>query len=80
MAREPTWPVWEYRIISETVDVDHLDTLGQAGWEVVGGGDATGKRLLKRPGISFRERVTLEQRRRVYDEHGLPPPDDEDAP
>jgi hypothetical protein len=73
-------PPWTYRYLSiEDANLSQLNDLGRAGWEVVGGGDAaTGKLVLKRPGMDFRERVTLEQRRRVYEEHGVPLPDDED--
>lgn len=54
---------WEYLIIPES-DRDRLLDLGTQGWELVAiGGDATQPLLyLKRPGLTFRERVTLQQR------------------
>ncbi len=80
MANQRTGASWEYRVVPDTAGVAHLNALGNAGWEVVGRDSAAaGTLLLKRPGLSFRERVTLEQKRRVYEEHGLPVPADEHA-
>jgi hypothetical protein len=54
---------WEYRTI-ETADDAELRELGAEGWELVGGNDAGW--VLKRPVADFRERVTLDQRRRYF--------------
>lgn len=52
--------VWEY--LDETrPDRERLNELGAEGWELVGVSD--GIFYLKRPGPTFRERVTIEQRR-----------------
>lgn len=54
---------WEYLIVPEA-ERARLDQLGVDGWELIAIGGDAGQRLLylKRPGQSFRERVTLEQR------------------
>ena len=64
-------PHWEYLIRAATAD--DLAALGREGWEVVSvvapGDPPTW--CCKRPAPSFRERVTLDQKRRVYAERGL---------
>jgi hypothetical protein len=54
---------WEYMVVSEA-ERDRLPELGAEGWELVAiGGSVTEPLLyLKRPGLTFRERVTLDQR------------------
>lgn len=57
---------WEYRF-SPSDDLAKLDALGRDGWELVGtapGGSST--LLFKRLRPSFREQVTLDQKRRYY--------------
>jgi hypothetical protein len=54
---------WEYRrtgLLSEP----ELNELGGDGWELTG--VSTGELFFKRPRLSFKERVTLEQRERYY--------------
>jgi D-ribose pyranase len=54
---------WEYRIGSG-LGVDELNALGAEGWELVAVQD--GIFYLKRPGLDFKERVTLEQREHYF--------------
>jgi hypothetical protein len=63
---------WEYLTLPES-DRDRLARLGSDGWELAAtGGDADGRLLyLKRPALDLRERVTLDQRRRLYESLGL---------
>ena len=74
---------WDYLTLPDR-DRDRLGELGSEGWELTGiGEDADGRLLyLKRPALSFRERVTLDQRRRYYASLGLDPehPAADDAP
>ena len=65
MSGEPT--TWEYRIVDEQDEPD-LAALGREGWELVGVADGDGavRLYFKRPGLDFRERVTLDQKRRYY--------------
>lgn len=71
---------WDYLTLEER-DRDRLPALGEAGWELAGvGGEAEGRLLyLKRPAMDFRERVTLDQRRRYYASLGLDPGSETDA-
>ena len=70
---------WEYRTLSweasdwEASDAE-LSVLGREGWELVGVSDTPGATRLyfKRPGLDFRERVTLDQKRRYYALWGHP--------
>ena len=61
---------WEYYMASGAVDAPTLDALGAAGWELVGVGPE-GVLYFKRPALDFRERVTLEQKRRYYGVWGV---------
>lgn len=63
---------WAYLTLPES-ERDRLGALGGEGWELVGvGGDADeGVLYLKRAALDFRERVTMEQRRRYYEALGL---------
>ncbi len=75
---------WEYLTAAGDRTPD-LAALGRAGWELVAtAGEARGTLYFRRPGLSFRERVTLEQRRHVYEQAGRIPPQnvggDEGAP
>jgi hypothetical protein len=54
---------WEYLTIAEQ-DAEDLNALGAQGWELVSVSDST--LYFKRPALSFRERVTLDQKREVY--------------
>jgi hypothetical protein len=58
---------WEYLTVSGDTDL-HLATLGREGWELVAVTEHGGVPTLyfKRPGLDFRERVTLDQRVRYY--------------
>ncbi len=73
-------PGWHYRLI-DAYDDSTLSSLGAQGWEVVATGPGTsrsGARLcLKRARPTFRERVTLDQKRHVYAAHGIPLPEGE---
>jgi hypothetical protein len=60
---------WEYLSLPEgEVDQDQLSTLGQDGWELVVRGNRTEEPVLyfKRLLPTFREVVTLDQRRAYY--------------
>jgi hypothetical protein len=63
---------WEYLTIPESEN-GRLGELGEQGWELVatGGGPDERTLYLKRPALSFRERVTLAQRRHYYQSRGL---------
>jgi hypothetical protein len=54
---------WEYRTGTELAPGE-LDELGRTGWELVSVENRTF--YLKRPRLTFRERVTLEQRERYF--------------
>ncbi len=61
---------WEYLVTSE----DRLAELGRQSWELVAilpTASGQGRCYLKRPAISFRDRVTEEQKRRYYALRGL---------
>ena len=68
---------WEYRTVDALDPELDLDRLGCDGWELVTAVLAGDERLLyfKRLRPSFRERVTLDQKRQVYARHGLALPD-----
>ena len=72
---------WEYRTADGLDPALDLDVLGREGWELVaavaGGGGADRVLYFKRPAPGFRERVTLDQKRRVYAAAGLALPDGE---
>jgi hypothetical protein len=63
---------WEYLTLPER-ERERLGELGSEGWELVGvGGDADeGVLYMKRPALDFRERVTVDQRRRYYEALGV---------
>jgi hypothetical protein len=62
---------WEYRTEKGADSVD-LNALGREGWELVGVPVAgEGVLIFKRPSLSFREQVTLDQKRRYYAEWGI---------
>ena len=69
---------WEYRTVDVLDPALDLDALGRDGWELVTAA-ITGVQTLyfKRPGPTFRERVTLDQKRAVYARAGLALPDEE---
>ncbi len=70
---------WNY-LTTPANPAPDLAALGREGWELVMvAGDAAGTLHFRRPGLSFRERVTLEQRRAVYEQAGCTPPEDRPA-
>ncbi len=75
------WSGWEYRTADGLDPTLDLDALGREGWELVAAVAAAGgeDRVLyfKRPAPTFRERVTLDQKRRVYAVVGMALPDAE---
>jgi hypothetical protein len=60
---------WEYLTVAEQ-EAGDLNPLGAEGWELVGVN--SGRLYFKRPLPSFRERVTLDQKRHVYGQFGFP--------
>ena len=65
-------PAWEYKVVEGAAD---LAALGGAGWElvsVVASPAGVPTLYLKRPAPSFRDRVTLDQKRRYYGRLGIP--------
>lgn len=57
---------WEYGVL-DSDQVEDLDHFGIAGWEFVGSvRDKKTWLIMKRPGLSFREQVTLDQRRKYF--------------
>ena len=73
---------WEYRAIAlQPGDESQLNRLGAEGWELVAvvpdGKAAVTACYLKRPVLSFKERVTLEQKHRYYRQWGHDVPEDE---
>jgi hypothetical protein len=73
----PTRGTWEYRIVTE-IGQDELDGLGREEWELVAvlDRDDGATFYLKRPTLSFREQVTLDQKRRYYAQWGRTIPED----
>ena len=64
---------WEYRIEHDPSEAA-LAALGADGWELTASdGLHFGRFIFRRPGQTFVERVTLEQRARYYDSLGLDP-------
>jgi hypothetical protein len=58
---------WEYRTVQH-VDAEEMEELGREGWELasVFGSSDVPQLIFRRPRLSFREQVTLEQKRRYY--------------
>jgi hypothetical protein len=67
--------------VTTTDDLAGLTDLGRDGWELVTMHVSKGELSLvcRRPELTFRERVTLDQRRQVYEDRSLNPPDDQVA-
>jgi hypothetical protein len=65
---------WEYLTIAAD-EAGDLNALGRDGWELTE--VDSGMLYFKRPAVSFRERVTLDQKRHVYGTMGVPLPDGE---
>lgn len=61
---------WEYYI---TNDEEQLSTLGDEGWELVSviNENQVLKLFFKRPAATLKQRVTDEQREKVYKTYGL---------
>ena len=73
---------WDYLVVP-TDPAPDLARLGREGWEFVGTGVSPGgptSLYFKRPALDFRERVTLDQKRRAYAHFGVPLPADEETP
>ncbi len=71
MSRETQ--TWEYLTAAADPAPD-LAALGRDGWELVTTTrDPRGTLYFRRPGLNFRERVTMEQRRHVYEQAGRMP-------
>ena len=69
-------PGWDYRWL-DAADEARLTSLGERGWDVVGVSADTTRLLLKRAKPTFRERVTLDQKRHVYRSAGIALPEDD---
>ncbi|MEA2529063.1 MAG: hypothetical protein QOF33_1369 [Thermomicrobiales bacterium] len=72
---------WEYRAV-ENPGTDELDALGREGWELASAftaGEET-RLLFKRPRPSFRDEVTLDQKRRYFAQWGLAAAEDDGRP
>ncbi len=63
-------PGWDYQWLDAT-DESRLASLGARGWEVVAASADAARLLLKRAKPTFRERVTLDQKRHVYGSAGV---------
>jgi hypothetical protein len=73
---------WEYHTAAIRPDDEaHLNRLGAEGWELVAvvpaENPASPVCYFKRPALSFKERVTLEQKHRYYRQWGHEIPEDE---
>lgn len=78
MGDTPVTRGWEYQTIPASRTAE-LTRLGKEGWELAGT-SAEGQEawlILKRQGLDFRERVTLEQRAAYYQARGLAIPADD---
>jgi hypothetical protein len=66
---------WNYLTLPRADALARLERLGATGWElsVLDGETA----VLRRPALSFRERVTLDQKRAVYRARGVELREDE---
>ena len=69
-------PGWDYRWL-DPADEWRLTNLGEQGWEVVTASAGAPRLLLRRAKPSFRERVTLDQKRHVYASAGVALPEDD---
>lgn len=69
---------WEYRWVDADAE-DDIAALGERGWDMVTSVSWTDRPrvCLRRPRQTFRERVTLDQKRHVYHALGLPLPEDD---
>jgi len=57
---------WEYRVL-DSDQVEDLNHFGIEGWEFVASDNDKKTRLtMKRPGLSFREKLALDQRRKYF--------------
>ncbi len=73
-------PGWDYHWL-DWKDEEGLIALGAHGWELAAtlpgvSGEPGGRLCLKRPRPSFRERVTLDQKRHVYASRGVALPEE----
>jgi hypothetical protein len=66
---------WEYNVVDLDNDDPRLHTLGRGGWELVAA--ERGALYFRRPRLSFRDRVTLEQKHAIYRSRGIAIPEDE---
>ena len=68
---------WDYLVVDAEAAPD-LGRLGRDGWELVGVATAAVPSLyFKRPALDFRDRVALDQKRRAYQQLGVPWSDDD---
>ena len=68
-------PAWDYKVVEGAAD---LAALGRVGWELVSlvaSAEGVPTMYFKRPAPSFRDRVTLDQKRRYYGLLGIPLPE-----
>ncbi len=73
---------WEYLFLAGERITD-LDDRGAEGWQVASIAWTTesqpGLLLLTRPSMTFQEQVTMDQRRRFFEQWGVAHPDDEET-
>lgn len=59
-------PKWEYHLEpAKDIIETRLNALGSDGWELVTINDLSGVAVFKRPGPTFAERITIEQRQQL---------------
>jgi hypothetical protein len=69
---------WEYRLVKSAGETE-LNALGRDGWELAGVAEGDEPELIfKRPLLSFREQVTLDQKRRYYALWGVTASEDDE--
>ena len=70
MSQSPAPWAWDYLTLPAEPAPDEatLNKLGRDAWELVA--VSAGTLYFKRPALTFRERVTIDQKRHVYGAHG----------
>lgn len=58
---------WDYCVVKDEINLNHM---GEKGWELVSTINQNNQLnyILKKPKASFTERITLEQREKVYEQ------------